>query len=235
MTARRWLMLLGVLAGLASLIWLMPLSVAVAIAGIDRMGITAKGADGTVWNGRMRQAAVNGAPVGDIGLSLSPLALLTGEIRLKGLTLPDAASQGTLVRSFSGWGVDSVTAQLPVSQNYGPLVATGLRLENVTFRTAGAKCVDASGTVALTLAGNAAILPKAETLTGPLRCDGEGVRLRLTDPSAARRVTVTVRSDGVYSGTLTIATSDEQLRLLLSTGGFTDSSEGLTMRFEGRI
>ena len=69
-------------AAVVAIAALLPLRVALEQAGAARWGLSATRVEGTVWRGRLDDARLAGAPVGDLRLSLAVPPLLTGRVRL---------------------------------------------------------------------------------------------------------------------------------------------------------
>lgn len=233
---RARLLIVGLALGLVALVWLFPLSVAVALAGIDRFGLTARAVDGTIWDGRVTGLAAAGVPLGDAHVRIAPSRLLRAEVRLEAQGLSGQPLTAALFASPGGRGIDGATASIPMALSVGPVSLSSLDLSNARIRFAGSRCVEASGQAGLTLAariGGAAL--ESPRLAGPLVCDGDRAGLRLSSPSQAERLTLAIAADGRYSATLLLANRDAAAGAALVALGFVNTPQGYSTRLDGRF
>ncbi len=100
------LLLLGcvfVIALLGFLAATMPLGAAVRWAGLDDSRLTFEQAEGTVWKGRLTNAAYGATRLGDIDLAMRPFGLLTGRAVVDWTFVGQGVSgRGTAARGFDG-------------------------------------------------------------------------------------------------------------------------------------
>ena len=108
---KKRLVLVWLAATLAALVALAPVSLLVNAPGVSGL-LSAQAASGTVWSGRLRRAAVAGAPIGDLALGVSPSGLLTGRVALRVRRL-DAPGAATLLLSGVDRGVRGLSLRTP--------------------------------------------------------------------------------------------------------------------------
>jgi general secretion pathway protein N len=196
------------------------------LAGLDRVGVTARAARGTVWQGQLDDASLRGMPLGDVQVGLSPAALLTGGLRLD---FAGARLKGALVRRAGGLGLAGVAGSV------GPLQIGGLPIDALTFDTvdigfAERRCVTASGSVRLQPAAGLGV---GDSLVGAPRCDGTAVVLPLASASGKERLELRVEADRRYRATLALDDASVAQRPLLLAAGFQPTPSGLAMTVEG--
>src|SRR5262245_19748964 len=78
-------LMLGALFGAASaaaVVATFPMSLALSWAGAHEIGLSAASVSGSIWNARFIGAEYRGIPLGDVQVSLNPLGLTSGTLRL---------------------------------------------------------------------------------------------------------------------------------------------------------
>lgn len=218
----RWLLFAAVLA--IAIVAQFPLR----LAGLESAGVTARAARGTVWQGQIDDASLRGMALGDLQVSLSPAALLTGGLRLD---FAGARVNGALVRRAGGLGIAGVAGSI------GPLQIGGLPIDALTFDTvdigfADRRCSTASGTVRLQ---PAASLGAGDNLVGAPRCDGTAVVLPLASASGKARLELRVDADRRYRATLALDDATDMQRPVLLAAGFQPTPSGLALTVEGAL
>ena len=218
----RWLVFAAVLAiaGVAQF----PLR----LAGLDRAGVTARAAQGTIWSGRLDDASWRGVPIGDIEVGLSTMALLGGRLRLD---FGGAAIRGTLVRRAGGSGVTGLSGGVGPLQ-IGGVAMTALTFEAVEIGFAAGTCAEAAGVVRLQPAAG---LGAGDALVGAPRCDGDALVLPLASASGKQRLDMRVDADRHYRATLAIDNPAEAQRAALLAAGFRPTPAGLALSVEGEF
>ena len=82
MTARRGWIVAGAVLALLLLIATFPMRLALAWSGATEAGVAARDVRGSVWSGELVEARFGALPLGTVRASLSPLALLGGNVEL---------------------------------------------------------------------------------------------------------------------------------------------------------
>ncbi|MFM9852383.1 MAG: type II secretion system protein N [Sphingomonadaceae bacterium] len=228
----------GLLFFAALLIALMaffPLSLAIGMMGASGSLLTARAAEGTIWDGVLRDIGVDGVSLGDYSARLSPLALLTGKaaIDLHYLAGPD--TKATLVATVANYGVDHITAKLALPGAFDPLPVQTVELRDASVRFAGNRCARAEGQVRVTLSGTIAGFPMGQEMVGNPRCDGDVLSITLASASAMERVTMRVVPDGQYTAKVIIKAADQATALKLAAAGFQETPAGHVMQISGRF
>lgn len=234
--SRRALVALFIGVLLPMLVATLPLRLAIAGGAgdvLDRLGLTATQAPGTVWSGQLRAAAWRGRPQGDIAVSLRPLSLLAGIQRLR-LSAP-AFSVDLLQGRRAGFEHASGQLELPVR---APLPGTlVLSLDDAALVFGNGTCQRASGRVAANFTAEG--LPRPLRLAGPLACDGERGRILLSTqagPGAAPiEASVTIDAHGRYEVHSLVRSTDGSSSLVLQAAGFRPTPEGLVRTDRGRF
>lgn len=223
--SRRVLVLSFAAAFALAALLLLPLRFALGGLDLDRMGIGAGEAAGTVWHGRLRAARWRGQALGDVALRLQPLPLLGGvrRVHLAGDTLSLDLLQGR-VR-----GLDAGNGEL-VLEGLDRLPGASLRiaLQDAAMRFDRDGCRHADGAVRVEL--RVASLP-AIALSGRLSCAGEVGRLALaSDPAAviALEAILEIERDGGYRLQSLARSDDPATRLALQLAGFQEGPAGMS-------
>jgi general secretion pathway protein N len=233
---RRWALALALLL-VAVMAATLPLRLALAGSDAAAAGLSARGVTGSIWSGRLTDAAWRGAALGSIDAGLSPLALLGGEARLK--FQRDDALRGPLsgaVILSGGQGIADVSGAASLGAALGGVPLDTLRLDGVTarFDAAGA-CAEASGTLALSLAIPVPGLDLANGLTGPLACRDGRAEAALASQSGRERLTLSVDGKGAWRARLSVAAgSDPALAAILRGIGFAPAGDALVLVQSGQ-
>jgi hypothetical protein len=232
------LLFVGVL--LISGLVLTPLRVALGALDIEAAGLTAAGVEGTIWSGRLSDAALRGVSLGEVTTRARPLSLLTGGARIAFEAEGGAAAgRGELLRAGALTGLETVDATLPLALFRTALPLNGtLRLEQVTVHFRDGRCVLAQGRMSTdALQRSAALMGSAGTLlTGPAKCEGGALvfPLRGAAPSGEVALTLTLTPEGRYRTDTRVDTRDPTLRAGLSLAGFVAVGNGQMRTEEGR-
>ncbi|MGH8084940.1 MAG: type II secretion system protein N [Lysobacter sp.] len=231
--SRRALALAFLLALAPMLVATLPLRLALQSPGIDpaALGLSADGASGSIWSGRLRSVEWRGQPLGDATLALDPLSLLVGVQRL------ELATSGPSGDTFSAdllrgrrSGLDNINGQLQldIDRPLAGLVAH-LSFDNASLVFSDGRCQKAGGTVEAEL-----VVPGIEApirLQGPVRCDDEAGSIALASiprPGAPRvEATLGIESDGRYRLQSRVQPAGAFTGLALQAAGFRDTPAGL--------
>jgi general secretion pathway protein N len=221
----------------AALLAFLPLRLALGWFGLSEQGMTAREVTGSIWAGSLREARFGQIALGDLSAGVSPLQLLVGRARvdLSGAARPPAAPlSGALGISRHSFGLDDVTATLPVGNAFRPVPVTTLDLDDVSVRFRGDACEKAEGRVRATMAGEIGGLAVPGSLTGTARCDAGALLLPLTS-AAGESSTIRMWPDGRYRADLTLQPSDPAATARLQAAGFIATAAGMQLAIEGRF
>ena len=205
-----------------------------AMAGSSRVGMTS--ARGTVWAGRMDDVTIAGNPVGDLKVGLSPLSLMTGQMRLSLRRTPLADARVVLLKGGRATGVEGLNLRTPID-----LTTAGLPLSGVVGFTEVAgvfrqeRCLRAKGRVQLILAGDSPL--RGAVLSGEPVCRSGVWSATLVGPAADGKATLAIRIDGKgrYQLEIMVATVNEVMIQGLLGSGFLRDAVGVRRTVEGRL
>ncbi|KTT99506.1 type II secretion system protein N [Sphingomonas yabuuchiae] len=221
-----------------ALIVFLPMRLALGATGLADQGLSARRVGGTIWGGSMIEARFGDVALGDLRVSLSPLALLVGRARLafEGAGADGRPIAGAATIGRHAMGIDGVTASLPAATLFAPLPVTTLALEDVTVRFRDGVCEEAGGRVRATMMGEAGGLPLPPMMMGTARCEAGALLLPMTGQGGTEGVNLRIRPDGRYTADLVLTPGDpaaaaklEQLGFVAGTGG------GYRLSAEGRF
>lgn len=209
-----------------------PLRAGMAAANTASLGLSARDVSGTIWSGRLEDAALGAQPLGDLRARVFFLPLLAGETRLA-LT-GEGAFQGLFIRRGETMAVRGLDIRAPISA-VGLAGAGTATLSQAAFVFDGAACETASGRARIEgLAGTGWTAPMLE---GPLVCeDGRLVaRLAGQDASVDLSANLAFERTGRWTLDLVARPADPLISAALSAQGFQPGPDGLTYSTTGRI
>ena len=211
-----------------ALIVFLPMRLALGATGLADQGLSARRVGGTIWGGSLLEARFGDVALGDLRVSLSPLALLVGRARLafEGAGADGRPIAGAATISRHAMGIDGVTASLPAAALFAPLPVTTLALEDVTVRFRDGVCEEAGGRVRATVTGEAGGLPLPPTMMGNARCEAGALLLPMTGQGGTEAVNLRIRPDGRYTAALVLSPSDPAAAAKLEQLGFVAGSGG---------
>ncbi len=221
----------------AALIVFLPLRLALGWFGLGEQGMTARAVTGSIWAGHLREARFGQIALGDLSAGVSPVQLLVGRARvdLAGTADPPAPRlSGAIGVSRGTFGLDDLTASLPVGTAFRPVPVTVLDLEDVSVRFRGQTCEAAEGRVRATMTGEVGGVAVPAALTGTARCDGGALLLPLTS-AAGEASTIRLWPDGRYRAEMTLSPSDPASAARLQAAGFVNTQAGMQLAIEGRF
>lgn len=220
------------------LIAFLPMRLVLGWAGIGDEGLSARRVDGSIWAGRLIEARIGNAPLGDLDASLSPLALLAGRARLSldsRIDVPGRTVHGAVTTSRHAFGLTGMTADVAVGRLFAPLPVTTLSLDGVSVSFRDEACDIAEGQVRATLGGAIGGLPLPASLAGSIRCDGAALLVPLASTGGGERVALRVTSDGRYHADFTLQPPDPSATTRLQAAGFVPGPGGWRLSVEGRL
>ncbi|MGY0557273.1 MULTISPECIES: type II secretion system protein N [unclassified Lysobacter] len=234
--SRRALALSFLLALALMLLATLPLRLGLAAgSGIDpdALGLSADGASGSIWSGRLRSVEWRGQTLGDATLALEPLSLLLGVQRLE-LATSDLSVDLLRGRRI---GIDHIDGplQLDIDRPLPGLVAR-LSFENASLVFAGGRCQKAAGALKAELVVPG--LAEPIRLQGPVRCDGDAGSIALAAipaPDAPRvEAVLDIESNGHYRLQSRVQPAGALTGLALQVAGFRDTPAGLVRTDSGQ-
>ena len=234
-----------VLAGLVVLgfvigaIALAPLRWALSLAPIERFGLSADSASGTIWNGRLSGVRFGGLSLGEAAVqaNVTDLLRLTPGLRF-GFRGPAGAGSGRISGSPQAWRVAVREIALAADQLPLPVALDGqVTLRNVQLTFRDGACAAAAGELRTNaLEASAARLGWAgPPLGGALACAGDKARAVLTGAGADGAV---VAVDVTLSPTLQLEARTKvtgiapQIGAALTGYGFAQAADGF-VRYDG--
>ncbi|WP_343527282.1 type II secretion system protein N [Sphingomonas sp.] len=221
-----------------ALVVFFPMRLVLGATGLGDEGLSARRVGGTIWGGSLIEARFGDVPLGDLRVSLSPLALLVGKARLafEGAGVDGRPIAGAATIGRHAMGIDGVTATLPAATLFAPLPVTTLALEDVTVRFRDGVCEAAAGRVRATVAGEAGGLPLPPTMMGDARCEAGALLLPMTGQGGTEAVNLRIRPDGRYTADLVLTPGDPAAAAKLEQLGFVaGSGGGYRLSAEGRF
>jgi general secretion pathway protein N len=224
-------------AFLVALVALTPLRLALGWLALDDKGVSARKANGSVWLGGLTEARIGDAPIGDLSTRLSPIQLLVGRARIDVSNRADGRGrmEGGIGVTRNSFGVDDLTAAIPVAAVFAPLPIDTLDLSDVSVRFQDGQCARAEGQVKAMLSGDIAGINLAQGLTGNARCEGGALLLPLRGQSGMERIALKLFEDGRYALDLTVQPTDPALGQRLGASGFRQTAQGYVFGLEGRF
>ena len=230
MTRGRIILFVGLL--LLALVVFMPLSFALSMTGLTRQGLAARSASGPIWSGKLVEARIGRIAMGDVGVGLRPLPLLTGRAQID---LQSPLGRGALSSSKSGFAVDNASAKLSTARVFAPIPLDALEMTNVSIAFAANKCERAEGRIRATFAGDVGGLSLAQGLSGSVRCDGSVLLLPLVSQSAMERLNLYIRGNGDYRAEFLVRSTDPAMVAKLGAAGFAPAPGGFVLRLAGKL
>jgi hypothetical protein len=223
------------LAWLACLVALAPMRWLGEFDAWRNAGLSASGASGTIWNGRLLGLKAGTHGIGDVDAGVSALAALGGTAAIS-FAARDGRGELLLGRER---GLRDASGDWPLAlrTRHGPL-RLSLSLDGVSAVFRDGRCVEAAGDLAaqITVAAAGSQAPRL-ALSGSPTCR-EGVveaRLLPAPGSPAVDLLVQAKSDGHYRLTWVARAPDPALQAALALAGFTAAPEGLSRIDEGRL
>lgn len=192
---------------------------------------------GAVWNGRLKDVTLAGAPIGTWRGGLNPLALVTGQVRMA-LRHDKAGSdqRATLLLSGRDKGIErlSLRTSADLASLGLPLMGdVALRDVSAVFRKG--RCARAGGEMRLRLIGDGPL--RGAVLSGVAVCRAGTWTTTLSGRASGADLTLGARveGDGRYQLEMSAATSDPDLIQGLVASGFVRDATGARRSVDGRL
>lgn len=220
---------------LIALIALLPMRLALEWLALDRIGLSARGAGGSIWLGDLKEARFGEAPLGDLSAQLSPVQLLVGRARIDLRGDGPGKTEGAIGVTRNSFGIDDMSASVPVGAVFSPLPVESLDMNDVSVRFVDGLCERADGNVRAVLAGDIAGLALTQGMTGNARCEGGALLLPLQSQSGMERLRLRLFEDGRYALDLSVRPADPAMGAKLALAGFRENAGGYVFSLEGRF
>ena len=238
MSARRRWGIAALLLALILIIATFPMRLALALSGATDAGVSARAVRGSVWSGELVEARLGALPLGTVRASLSPLALLGGNVDLA-FSRPDDRL-GALAGRLHGSnprGISDVNGTTSMSGGLGMIPVDTIRFEGATVRFDGAgKCADAAGRIQLAVTAPIAGLDLSRGLSGPLTCANGRALAALASQSGMERLTFSFDGGGAYRAQFAINVDrDPAMAGALAALGFKAGPGGFVLATSGRF
>lgn len=234
----RKLLVAALVAGLILLLVTFPLRLALAMAGAEAAGLSARSVTGSIWSGQLVDAGWRGAELGTIDTALAPLALLGGDVRVD--FVRDDALRGALRGSVymnGGGGLSDTNGALSLGSSLAGVPLDHVQMDGVGLRfDQDGRCIDASGMMKLTLALPVPGLDLSNGLSGPVACRNGRAEAMLVSQSGMERLQLGVDGNGAWRAQLSVsAGTDPLLGGLLRSAGFLPAGDAMILVRQGRL
>ncbi|MCW1384033.1 type II secretion system protein N [Novosphingobium sp. KCTC 2891] len=216
---------------LAALVVLLPLRL--VLGGVP--GLSASAAEGTIWSGRVRDAAIGPFVLGTVDAGLSPLPLLVGrrEVWLR------RGGADPLHGRISGAGgevrLSSVDGTVAPGGAFGGLPVEAINFAGFGAALADGRCLSAEGSVTATLPPLGALGGGPILLSGRARCDGAALLLPLRGSGGMERLDLRIHANGGWRAEFVLADPPMEAVPALVAMGFVARPGGLGLRTSGRL
>lgn len=234
--SNRLLIVILIVATLVMTVVFAPMSL--LTRGLTRGGVFGvAGVSGAVWNGRLKDVTLGGAPIGSWKGGLDPLALVTGQVRM-GLKHAKTGSDQRAVLLLRGRekGVESLNLRTSADLAALGLPLTGdVALRDVSAVFRNGRCARAGGEMRLRLIGEGPL--RGAVLSGVAVCRADTWTTVLSGRAAGADLTLSgrVQGDGGYQLEMAVATTDPDLIQGLVAGGFARDATGVRRAVDGRL
>jgi len=233
----RWI-LAAALFALLVIVLTFPMRLALTLAGASEAGLSARAVEGSVWSAKLVDARLGAVPLGTLGASLSPLALIAGRTEL--LFERDDKRLGALAGRLHGSGprgFSDVNGVTSLSGGLGILPVDTMRFEGATLRfDAAGKCADAGGRLQLSVAAPIAGLDLSRGLSGPLSCAAGRAQAVLASQSGMEQLKLSFNGSGAWRAEFLIAVdNDPAMAAALAATGFRAGKGGFRLTTTGRF
>ena len=238
MSVRRGWIVAAALLALILIVATFPMRLALSLSGAGDAGIAAREVRGSVWSGALVDARLGALPLGTVRASLSPLALLGGDIDLSFARADErlGALSGRLHGSDPR-GMSDVNGATSLSGGLGLVPVDTIRFEGASVRFDGAgKCSAAAGRLQLMVNAPIAGLDLSRGLSGPLTCANGRAQAALASQSGMERLTLSFDGKGAYRAQFAINVDrDPAMAAALTVLGFKPGSSGYVLTTTGRF
>jgi general secretion pathway protein N len=222
MGRRGWLALATLFA--IALVVLLPLRL---VLGLALPGtVTARSVEGSVWSGRIADLNAGPLSLGTVDAGLEPLPLLVGRAQF-------ALSREGFAARIAPGRVSGANGSVLLPGGLGGLPVTSLGFGDFTAVMDGGQCLEASGTLSLTLASLGPMLPDAMMLSGQARCEKGALVVPMRGPQGMERLTLKIGGDGRWQADLALAGLPQETADALKASGFDARPGGIGIGTSG--
>ena len=212
----------------------MPLSLALAGRGPEA-GLSAAAASGTVWRGRLTDAAFRGVRLGDAEVGVSPLSLLAARVRLG---FSSELAHGALRLGPGRVELLDIEGVLPLAA-LAPQAGLSARvgLADLDLDLRRSECQRAGGQVSLDQISLAGLELPGLVLTGTAACAGKDLVVPLRGQAEGVDVQADLRTNpvGAYQVELTLRTTRPEVEAALAAAGYRRTLDGYETTLAGRL
>lgn len=236
LSTRTKLLLAGLF--LLALLVLLPLRIALDLAGPGENGFTAKAVEGPVWSGRIGELQAGPLPLGTVNAGVRPLPLLIGrgELWLERDTATGSTPFSANVAGGEGWvRLSGVNGQVPLGDGLGALPVASAGFSDFSYSASGGKCEQASGTVSLTLTSLSLLMPADVVLGGKARCDKGALYVPMSGPTGMEKLLLRLEGNGEWTADLILTGLPTEVSTPLLEQGFTGRAGGIGLRATGKL
>jgi general secretion pathway protein N len=226
----RWI--IGGSAAVVMALMSLPLAFVLPMALPTDSGVSARRAEGAVWDGVLRDANVAGLPLGDTRVGFDFLPLLVGEARMG---FASAALRGIVSLSSGSFGLSRGNGVVDLSGRLRPLPLSRFTLDEVAVAFRNNKCASASGRIRADIASDIGGIALPGGMSGTLRCDRADLIVPLVGQSGMERIDLRVAASGAWRADLSVRTSDPVIAGKLLSSGFSTGPGGYTVRVSGAL
>jgi general secretion pathway protein N len=210
----------------------LPLAVVLPLALPDDSGLSARRAEGTPWDGMLREANVAGLPLGDTRVGFDVLPLLMGQARMG---FAGATLRGIVELSSGSVGLSRANGMIDLAGRLRPLPLSRVTLDQVAVQFRNDRCTSATGRVRADVAGDIGGLILPGGMSGSLRCDGAELVVPLVGQSGMERIDVRMTGSGKWRAEISVRTSDAVLAGKLLSSGFATGPGGYMLSVSGAL
>lgn len=230
--ARRARWIIGFCAAVVMALISLPLAVVLPLVLPAESGLSARRAEGPVWEGMLREANVAGLPLGDTRIGFDFLPLLVGQARL-GFASP--ALRGIVAASSGYVSLSRANGVVDLAGRLRPLPLSRFSLDEVAVAFRNNRCASASGRIRADISSDIGGIALPGGMTGTLRCDGPDLVVPLVGQSGMERIDLRVAATGSWRADVSVRTSDPVISGKLLSSGFSAGPGGYTVRVTGAL
>ena len=227
---QRWI--IGGSAALVMALMSLPLAVVLPLVLPADSGLSARRAEGTPWDGILREANVAGLPLGDTRVGFDVLPLLVGKARMG---FAGSRLRGIVEIASGSVGFSRANGIIDLAGRLRPLPLSRITLDQVAVQFRNDLCTSAAGRVRADMAGDIGGLTLPGGMSGTLRCDGGELLVPLVGQSGMERIDVRMSGSGKWRADISVRTTDATLAGKLLSSGFAIGPGGYTVRVSGAL
>jgi general secretion pathway protein N len=211
-----------------------PLSLALSGRG-PAAGLSAASVSGTVWRGRLTDAAFSGVRLGDVKVGVSPLSLLAAQVRLG---FEGDAARGAVSLGPRRLQLSDLQADLPLSALAPDAgLAAQVGLTDFDLELHSGACRRAGGEVALEQISLAGLELPGLRLAGTATCAEDDLVIPMQGQAEGVDVQADLRATpaGAYQVHLVLRTTRPEVEATLTAAGYRRTLVGFETTLAGRL